>query len=49
MEQLEGSVLPGRAGNRQMRRANQVRDDRVLLATRWLSASIIPFLLAAFG
>ena len=26
-----------------------VRDDRVLLTTRWLSAIIIPFLLAAFG
>jgi len=32
-----------------MRRENLVRDDRVLLATRWLSAIIIPFLLAAFG
>ena len=49
MEQLEGSVLPSGTGNRQMRRENLVRDDRVLLATRWLSAIIIPFLLAAFG
>ena len=49
MEQLEGSVLPSGTGNRQMRRENLVRDDRVLLATRWLSAIIVPFLLAAFG
>ncbi len=32
-----------------MRRESLVRDDRVLLATRWLSALIVPFLLAAFG
>ena len=49
MEHLEGSVLPSGTGNRQIRRENLVRDDRVLLATRWLSAIIIPFLLAAFG
>ena len=49
MEQLEGSVLPSRTGNRHMRREKLVRDDRVLLATRWLSAIIVPFLLAAFG
>ena len=49
MEQLKGSVPLGGTGNRQMRRENLVRDDRVLLATRWLSAIIIPFLLAAFG
>src|SRR6266699_6046676 len=49
MEQLEGSVLPSGTGNRQMRRENLVRDDRVLLATRWLSAIIVPFLLAAFA
>src|SRR5260370_2741935 len=49
MEQLEGSVLPSKTGNRQMRRESLVRDDRVLLATRWLSALIVPFLLAAFG
>src|SRR5437588_8370337 len=49
MEQLEGSVLPSGTGNRQMRPENLVRDVRVLLATRWLSAIIVPFLLAAFG
>jgi hypothetical protein len=32
-----------------MQGVNLIRDDRVLLATRWLSAIIIPFLLAAFG
>ena len=49
MEHLESPVPLGGIGNRQMRRENLVRDDRVLLATRWLSAIIIPFLLAAFG
>lgn len=46
MEQLEGAVPPRGTGSAQMR---LVRDDRVLLATRWLSALIVPFLLAAFG
>jgi hypothetical protein len=30
-------------------RAIDVRDDRVLLATRWVSAILVPFLLAAFA
>jgi hypothetical protein len=49
MEQLEGSVPPSGTGSMHMRRESLVRDDRVLLATRWLSALIVPFLLAAFG
>ncbi len=49
MDHLEGSALPSRTANKQMRRERLVRDDRVLLATRWLSALIVPFLLAAFG
>ncbi|GAC1475274.1 MAG: hypothetical protein PVSMB5_29950 [Ktedonobacteraceae bacterium] len=32
-----------------MRRESVPRDDQVLLTTRWLSAIIVPFLLAAFG
>ncbi len=49
MEHLEGSVPPPGTGSMQIRRESLLRDDRVLLTTRWLSALIVPFLLAAFG